>query len=109
MLLSQAGEERTPEGTKEEILEQIKKAFIPGGANALKEATAATGVSDSASRAIINTIAELGKELRKKVPGQASLPEEEVRKQLESKFEEVLKGNPIDTLINPLLGMPGKE
>ncbi|KAI0747727.1 hypothetical protein C8Q80DRAFT_1219186 [Daedaleopsis nitida] len=93
--LFKAGNFRTPEKTKKEILSQIKMAYLPGASEKLRNATSKIGISDSGTKAILNTLAELGK----------SIPE--VRKQLEDALEDLLRpGTSIEDYINPLLGMP---
>ncbi|TFK79574.1 hypothetical protein K466DRAFT_473373, partial [Polyporus arcularius HHB13444] len=93
---------RTPEGTRKEIERQIL-----GAEGKLKDATALTGTCDATTRAVLNCIVELGKQLRKRVAGEPGLSEDEVQKRLGERLEEVLKGSAIEDHINPLLGMPG--
>ncbi|KAI0366958.1 hypothetical protein BV20DRAFT_1038073 [Pilatotrama ljubarskyi] len=100
---------RTPGDTRDEIERQIEKAFLPGGTDKLKNATAESGTCDTATRAILSSVVELGKQLRKRAPGAPGLSEEEVHKQLEDQLEETLKGVSLHDCINPLLGMPGVD
>ena len=50
LIFMQAGEPRTPEDTKREILAQIHLAKLPGATEKLKNATAKSGISDSTTR-----------------------------------------------------------
>lgn len=84
-------------------------AYLPGAAEKLKSATARTGVSDSGTKAILNTLAELGKSIRASFSRRSQIDEAEVRKQLEQALEDLLSpGTSIEDYINPLLGMPSK-
>ncbi len=74
----------------------------------MKNATTKTGVCDTSTRPILNTLAELGKSLRAPRFGQPALTEDVVRKKLEDELETILKGTSIEDHINPLLGMPGQ-
>ncbi|KAG1722393.1 uncharacterized protein EDB91DRAFT_1240223 [Suillus paluster] len=80
--------------TSQEIRQQFETAFK-------------SGVQDSASSSILNTLIELGKKLRKCTMGSQALPENEIEATLQKEFEELLKGGQLDNTINPLLGMEG--
>jgi hypothetical protein len=69
----------------------------------VKNATASTGVKDSSTLGVINSLLELGKKLRKSEPGKERMTEEQIRKTLEKQLEDELLKN----TINPLIGMPG--
>ncbi|KAI0819952.1 hypothetical protein BC628DRAFT_1331621, partial [Trametes gibbosa] len=100
------GELRTPEATLEEIKKQAAGVFSTG--DKLKEGVSKTGVRDTTTTAILQCVVELGKKLRKRTTGEAAhLPEDEVRKQLETELDQLLRGKGIEEYINPLLGMPG--
>jgi hypothetical protein len=63
-----------------------------------------TGIRDTASASILNTLLELGKKLRKCAVGSPAVPEKEVRITLEKEFKQLLRGGKLDDTINPLLG-----
>ncbi|EIW76342.1 hypothetical protein CONPUDRAFT_158364 [Coniophora puteana RWD-64-598 SS2] len=102
------GNERKPEETREHIVEQFKLAVEPGAASKLSKVLQKTGVRDTATSSILNTIAELGRKLRAKTntPG-APRSERDIRKKLEDELEELLRGWTVEDAINPLLGMDG--
>ncbi|KAG1837152.1 hypothetical protein C8R48DRAFT_603980 [Suillus tomentosus] len=101
------GELRTPEGTKMDILKQIELSKLSGGTEKVKNAVSLTGTRDAATTHIVSHLLELGKRLRKRQAGKPIMSEEDVRKQLEQEFEDMLHGSPLEDHINPLLGMPG--
>ncbi|KAH9914360.1 uncharacterized protein BXZ73DRAFT_55012, partial [Epithele typhae] len=100
-------EPRTPAKTLEEVKRQISGTFLPG--NKLKDGVTATGVKDSTTTAILSSIVELGKNLRKRSTGTLALPETVVRKNLEEALQNALHGTEIGNHINPLIGMPGVD
>ena len=67
-----------------------------------------TGIRDTASVSILNSLVELGKKLRKRVPGSQKQSEAEVTAVLRKEFEDLLQGGKLDDVINPLLGMDGQ-
>ncbi|KAH9941761.1 uncharacterized protein BXZ73DRAFT_41717, partial [Epithele typhae] len=87
-------EPRTPAKTLEEVRRQISGTFLSG--NKLKDGVTATGVKDSTTTAILSSVVELGKKLRKRPAGTLALPEN----------ENALHGTEIESHINPLIGMP---
>lgn len=66
-----------------------------------------TGIRDSATTAIVNTLLELGKRLRKRQEGKEKLPEAQVQEALEKEVEKMLQDKTIVDAINPLLRMRG--
>ncbi|KAF8840219.1 hypothetical protein BDN67DRAFT_990447 [Paxillus ammoniavirescens] len=103
------GELRTPGDTLAQIKEQIQLSKLSGGTEKVKNAISKSSTHDAATMAIVNRILELGKQLRKRGAGKNTIPESEVRAQLECEFETLLGGLSIDDHINPLLGMPGLD
>ncbi|KAG1900387.1 uncharacterized protein F5891DRAFT_1128572 [Suillus fuscotomentosus] len=91
------GELQTPEGTKMDILKQIELSKLSGGTEKVKNAVSLT----------VSHLLELGKRLRKRQAGKPIMSEEDVRRQLEQEFEDMLHGSPLEDHLNPLLGMPG--
>jgi hypothetical protein len=69
----------------------------------VKNATASTGVKDSSTSGIINSLLELGKRLRKPEAGKEKMTEEQVCTTLEKQLEDEL----LKHTINPLIGMAG--
>lgn len=106
-LTLQCGELRTPEGTKMDILKQIELSKLSGGTEKVKNAVSLTGTRDAATTHIVSHLLELGKRLRKRQAGKPIMSEEDVRRQLEQEFKDMLHGLPLEDHINPLLGMPG--
>ncbi|EIW79767.1 hypothetical protein CONPUDRAFT_58651 [Coniophora puteana RWD-64-598 SS2] len=102
------GNERKPDETREQILEQFKLAVKPGATSKLSKLLQKTGVRDTATSSILNTIADMGKKLRAKTNNTgAPQSEREIQKKLEDELEELLRGRTIEDTINPLLGMDG--
>ncbi|OJA20984.1 hypothetical protein AZE42_10828 [Rhizopogon vesiculosus] len=101
------GNLRTPEETTSQVCRQFEIALCSGAAGKIAAATTLTGLRDSTSSSIINTLVELGKKLRKREAGQPALTESEVRAKLEKELEGMLQGRTLHEAINPLLGMDG--
>ncbi|KAJ3002667.1 hypothetical protein NUW54_g5724 [Trametes sanguinea] len=97
------GTMRTPEATVAEIKAQISAAFVAG--DKMKDGVSKSGVQDRTTTAILGSIVEMGKNLRRRAAGKPQVPEDDVRKQLEAELERVLRGKEIEDHINPLLGM----
>lgn len=104
----QSGNLRTPEGTAANIREQFEMALKPGATEKIKNLVSTTGVRDTASNSIMNTLVELGKKLRKRTVGTQAKSEAEVTAALEREFEELLQGDKLEDTLNPLLGMNGQ-
>ncbi|KAH7919605.1 hypothetical protein BV22DRAFT_968262, partial [Leucogyrophana mollusca] len=102
-----SGSLRTPEGTVEEIRRQFNIGLKSGATEKIKTSVSSTGVRDSSSGYILNTLVELGKKMRKREPGSQVRPESEVTARLEKEFEDLLKGDSLQDAINPLFGMNG--
>ncbi|KAG1728357.1 hypothetical protein EDD22DRAFT_742551, partial [Suillus occidentalis] len=104
-----SGNLRTPEGTAANIREQFEMALKPGATEKIKNLVSTTGVRDTASNSIMNTLVELGKKLRKRTVGTQAKSEAEVTAALEREFEELLQGDKLEDTLNPLLGMNGLD
>lgn len=81
--------------------------MLSGGTEKVKNAVTETGIRDSATTSIVNTLLDLGKRLRKREPGQTRLTESEVLLKLQNELNDVLADRAIVDAINPLLGMKG--
>jgi hypothetical protein len=101
----QEGTPRTPEETTSQVLKQFETALCSGATGKVVAAVSTTGIRDSTSSSIINTLVEMGKKLRKRDVGQPALPESEVRAKLEEELLDILQGRTHRDAINPLLGM----
>ncbi|EGO18833.1 hypothetical protein SERLADRAFT_443800 [Serpula lacrymans var. lacrymans S7.9] len=88
--LFQSGSPRLPQETIEEGLRQDSLSLESGGTDKVKKAATSTGIRDAASVSVVQHLLELGKQLRKHVPGKAALPEADVCKRLEGELEELL-------------------
>ncbi|KAG1907705.1 uncharacterized protein F5891DRAFT_1124569 [Suillus fuscotomentosus] len=99
------GTPRTPEETTSQVLKQFETALCSGATGKVVAAVSTTGIRDSTSSSIINTLVEMGKKLRKRDVGQPALPESEVRAKLEEELLDILQGRTHRDAINPLLGM----
>jgi hypothetical protein len=88
------------------LQDQIRYSIESGGTEKVKNMTMTTGVRDSVTLQIINSLLELGKKLRKNIAGQR-ISESDVQQRLRQQLEELLAGRTIDNAINPLLDMPG--
>ncbi|KAG1723623.1 hypothetical protein EDB19DRAFT_1898050 [Suillus lakei] len=64
-----SGNLRTPKKTSQEIQQQFETAFKLGATTKIQNSVSLTGVQDSASSLILNTLVELGKKLRKCTTG----------------------------------------
>jgi len=104
----QSGELRTPEGTTTEICQQISLVLGSGATEKLKSATASTGVRDSITTSIVETLVDMGKKLRKRGSGKVPIPEADIRARLEQELNDYLGGTDVKDMINPLLGMKGE-
>ena len=62
-----------------------------------------TGVKDSSTLVIINSLLELGKQLQKPEPGKEKVTEDQIHVTLEKQLEDEL----LKHTINPLIGMAG--
>ncbi|KAG1753908.1 uncharacterized protein EDB91DRAFT_1043935, partial [Suillus paluster] len=101
------GNLRTPEKTTKDIQHQFDAAMKPGATTKVQNAMSSTGVRDSASASILESLVELGKKLRKREPGVQAMSERDVTVALEKEFEDQLRGATLPDVINPLLGMNG--
>lgn len=70
----------------------------------MKKLATATGVNDTSSAWLLQSLIEKGKRLRKKEPGKPALSEDAIQKILEEDLEKGLRKGPI----NPLIGLPGE-
>ncbi|KAG1749584.1 hypothetical protein EDD22DRAFT_958012 [Suillus occidentalis] len=104
-----AGNLRTPEGTAQEIRQQFETAFKSGASTKLQNSVSTTGIRDSASSSILNTLIELGKKLQKRTAGSQALSETAIEATLQKEFEDLMKGKGLDDVINPLFGMEGLD
>lgn len=104
----QSGNLRTPEGTAANIREQFEMALKPGTTEKIKNLVSTTGIRDTASNSIMNTLVELGKKLQKRTVGTQAKSKAEVTAALEREFEELLQGDKLKDTLNPLLGMNGQ-
>ncbi|KAG1878687.1 hypothetical protein C8R48DRAFT_590573 [Suillus tomentosus] len=104
-----AGNLRTPEGTAQEIRRQFETAFKSGASTKLQNSVSTTGIRDSASSSILNTLIELGKKLRKRTTGSQALSETAIEATLQKEFEDLMKGKGLDDVINLLFGMEGLD
>ncbi|KAG1892235.1 hypothetical protein F4604DRAFT_1875644 [Suillus subluteus] len=100
-----SGNIQTPEETANKVRQQFETAMLSGASEKVKNSMSSTGIRDTASASVLNTLLELGKKLRKRTAGSPALPENEVRIALEKEFEQLLQGGKLDDAINPLLGM----
>jgi len=92
-----------------QVKAQVELVKLPGGTTKVQAAVASTGTWDAATASIINRLLDLGKRLRKRDAGKPSIPEADIRAQLEDEFETALGGLSLDDHINPLLGMAGVD
>ncbi|KAG2336391.1 hypothetical protein BDR05DRAFT_978801 [Suillus weaverae] len=88
----QPGKLRTPAGTAEEIRAQFASALCSGASEKIKKSVASSGVKDTTTSYVLETVVEPGKKLRKRGTGIQAKPESEV-----------------EDAINPLLGVDGKD
>ncbi|EGO30443.1 hypothetical protein SERLADRAFT_404607 [Serpula lacrymans var. lacrymans S7.9] len=103
------GAARTPQETRNEILQQVDTSLKSGGTKKVKSAGTNSGIRDSTSASIVQQLLALGKQLQRHKAGKPALPESEVRQQLEQELETLLRGSTLDNHINPLLGMPAVD
>jgi hypothetical protein len=82
-------------------------ATISGAQGKIDAMQQATGIRDAGLQSIIDTLIEMGKQLRKVQPGETRKPEVEVQKQLHEELDKLLLHRPAEDWINPLLGMRG--
>ncbi|KAF8879795.1 hypothetical protein BD779DRAFT_1446717, partial [Infundibulicybe gibba] len=67
--LFKSSEIRTPEETAKEIHHHIELAALPGGMQKVLNTRSSSGIHDSATDAIVNCLLEMGRALRKSLPG----------------------------------------
>ncbi|KAG2122907.1 hypothetical protein DEU56DRAFT_873538 [Suillus clintonianus] len=101
------GKPRTPTGTVEEIHAQFASALCSGASENIKKSVASSGVKDTRTAYILDTVVELGKKLHKRGAGVQAKPECEVKAILEKQLGDLLQGSTIEGAINPLLGVEG--
>ncbi|KAG1786006.1 uncharacterized protein HD556DRAFT_1207162, partial [Suillus plorans] len=101
------GKLRTPAGTAEEIHAQFSSALASGATEKVKKSVASSGVKDTITGYILETVVELGKKLRKRGAGIQAKPEAEVKAILEKQLKDLLQGSALNDAINPLLGVEG--
>ncbi|KAG2064229.1 hypothetical protein BDR04DRAFT_1130859 [Suillus decipiens] len=85
------------------IFNQFETAMLSGASEKVKNFMSSTGICDTASASILNTLLELGKKLRKCAAGSSAIPENDVRIVLEKEFKQLLQGRKLNDVINPLL------
>ena len=103
----QEGELRTVQNTVSTIEQQIQLSLASGAGEKLRKSLYTTGVRDTTTSRITETLVELGKQLRKCGGASQPMPESEIRATLEKKLDEMLQGGTVRDSINPLLGMKG--
>ncbi|KAI0689246.1 hypothetical protein C8T65DRAFT_731047 [Cerioporus squamosus] len=97
------GAPRSPEETREAILQQLTMATRAAAEKPLKEMITTTGVKDSFAMPIINRLLTKGKLLRKTTSARKGLSPEDVNAQL---YADLMRKKDL-TVMNPLLLMPG--
>ncbi|KAI5995504.1 hypothetical protein EDD15DRAFT_2365685 [Pisolithus albus] len=105
--LFKPGTFRTPEETLKEIKNQFKIAVSSGATTKIQRSVSSTGVRDSLSLSILNTVVDMGKQLRKRGLGNRAMQESDIEATLEKELSELLGGKGLDDMINPLIGMEG--
>ncbi|KAI0688439.1 hypothetical protein BC835DRAFT_1408072 [Cytidiella melzeri] len=98
LALFKSGRIRTP---------QSALSMLSGGTSKIDASRQTTGIRNAGLQAIIDTVVDLGKQLRKPQDGEQKLSEAELTARLEAEFERLLNGHSLNNHINPLLGMPG--
>ncbi|KAG2045758.1 hypothetical protein BDR06DRAFT_985736 [Suillus hirtellus] len=92
--------------TTEDIQHQFEAALKPGATTKVQNAMSSTGVRDSASTSILESLIELGKKLCKCKPGSQARSESDVTAALEKEFEEHMHlDTPTEILHTILLGV----
>ncbi|KAG2132140.1 uncharacterized protein EDB93DRAFT_1094071 [Suillus bovinus] len=103
-----SGSLRTPEKTTDDIQHQFEAAMKSGATTKVQSAVSSTGVRDSASASILESLVELGKKLRKRVPGLPATSESKITAALKKEFDKLLRGTTLNDAMNPLFWMNGK-
>ncbi|KAG2086659.1 uncharacterized protein F5147DRAFT_659159 [Suillus discolor] len=80
----------TPAGTAEEIHTQFSSVLALCATEKIKKSVASSGVKDTITGYILETVIELGKKLRKWGAGVQAKPEAEVKAILEKQLEDLL-------------------
>ncbi|KAG2146590.1 uncharacterized protein EDB93DRAFT_1085956 [Suillus bovinus] len=101
------GKLRTPAGTAEEIHAQFASALCSGASEKIKKSVVSSGVKDTTTGSILETVVELGKKLRKWSASIQAKPESEIKAILEKQLEDLLQGSKLEDAINPLLSVEG--
>ena len=89
------------------IKQQIELSKLFGGTDKVNQSVSQSGIHDTTSATIVNSILVLGKTLQKRTAGKPSMSKAQVTACLEHKLESLLGSQSIDDLINPLLRMQG--
>jgi hypothetical protein len=79
-----------------------------GAMTKVQSAISSTGIHDSTSASILESLIELGKKLRKQGGGLPATAESKITVALKKEFEELLQGATLNDAMNLLLGMNGK-
>jgi hypothetical protein len=72
---------------------------LPGGTDKVSKSTTATGINDTSSASVIQTLLEMGKRLRR----EKRMSEAQIHKILEDELAKHMLRDPI----NPLIGLAG--
>ncbi|KAG8948539.1 hypothetical protein FRC03_000712 [Tulasnella sp. 419] len=104
--LFKTGSLRTPDQTAEIIRDQIVLCKLSGATEKIKRSVAATGVRDSSTATILNSIVNMGKQLRRRGASiQAKVTEGEAQELLQKELEK----QKVNKAINPLIGAPATQ
>jgi hypothetical protein len=104
----QPGTLRMPEETLREVKNQFQLAVSSSATTKIQALLSGTGIQDSLLLGILNTVVEMGKQLRKRGSGSRVTQESELKATLEKELANLLDGKDLDNMVNPLLGMEGK-
>ncbi|KIJ11662.1 hypothetical protein PAXINDRAFT_164082 [Paxillus involutus ATCC 200175] len=105
--LFKSGNLHNPENTINTIKGQFSAVVLSGATEKVKTLVSTTGIHDTISQGILNTLIEMGKKLCKREAGTPAMPESEVRAVLEKELVDFLGGKTLEDAINLLLGMEG--
>lgn len=97
-----SGQLRTSEETKATILEQLRLSTRKGGTDKVKKSVTETGISDASCASVIESLLEMGKQLRKH---RAYATEADIQRMLEEELEKHMLRDPI----NPLIWLRGEH